>query len=209
MATHTRARTNGRPRRSDVGHAGMYSFVVSLCVCLRVCVCVCVTQHLQDMEDETTAHEGCHLTADMRVRRVAGRVYVSMHQQMVFQMLPQVSQTPLAHTHTHTQTHTCTHTEVEACAAKVCTGAKQSDDVRNTVCVSVCVCLQLLNGHHVPHLLNMSHIINHVSFGPHYPGQVNPLDGFERILDTNLASFKYFLKVSHTHTHMLTHIQTS
>lgn len=57
------------------------------------------------------------------------------------------------------------------------------------------MCSQLLGGHHVPHLLNMSHVIHHVSFGPYYPGQVNPLDGYKRILDTNFASFKYFLKV--------------
>ncbi len=54
---------------------------------------------------------------------------------------------------------------------------------------------QLLQGHHIPQVLNMSHVIHHVAFGPDFPGQVRPLDGFSRILDTNFASFKYFLKV--------------
>lgn len=99
-------------------------------------------KHLTEMEEESQAHEGCHLSASMKVKRVAGRVHISVHQQMVFQMLP-----------------------------------------------------QLLAGHSIPHLLNMSHVVHHVAFGPDFPGQVRPLDGFTRILDTNFASFKYFLKV--------------
>ncbi|EIE27037.1 DUF1692-domain-containing protein [Coccomyxa subellipsoidea C-169] len=43
--------------------------------------------------------------------------------------------------------------------------------------------------------INSSHIIHRVSFGPTFPGQVNPLDGAERILDKESGTFKYFLKV--------------
>ncbi|BDA44520.1 Endoplasmic reticulum-Golgi intermediate compartment protein [Coccomyxa sp. Obi] len=43
--------------------------------------------------------------------------------------------------------------------------------------------------------INSSHIIHRVSFGPTYPGQVNPLDGAERILQKESGTFKYFLKV--------------
>mmetsp|Transcript_18189 Transcript_18189/g.31162 ORF Transcript_18189/g.31162 Transcript_18189/m.31162 type:complete len:340 (+) Transcript_18189:14-1033(+) len=99
-------------------------------------------KHLADMEAEADSHEGCHMIAKLKLNRVAGRVHISAHDNMVFQMLP-----------------------------------------------------QLLSGHHLPTLLNISHTIHHVSFGPFYPGQVNPLNGYTRILDTSFASFKYFLKV--------------
>lgn len=105
-------------------------------------------KHLVEMEDEEKGHEGCHLSGSMLVKRVAGRVHISVHQQMVFQLLP-----------------------------------------------------QLLGGHHVPVVLNMSHVIHRFSFGPPYPGLVNPLDGYSRIVDTNFANFKYFLKVVPTEYH--------
>lgn len=55
---------------------------------------------------------------------------------------------------------------------------------------------QMLTGHVVPRLVNMTHIIHKVAFGPEYPGQVNPLDGFKRILTGHdLRAYKYFLKV--------------
>lgn len=42
----------------------------------------------------------------------------------------------------------------------------------------------------------MTHHINEVSFGPHYPGRVNPLDGYQRTVKGPIfQSFKYFLKV--------------
>ncbi len=42
----------------------------------------------------------------------------------------------------------------------------------------------------------MSHHVHEVSFGPRYPGLVNPLDGFQRIVQgTNYLNFKYFVKV--------------
>ncbi len=47
----------------------------------------------------------------------------------------------------------------------------------------------------LPQVLNMSHIIRHLGFGPHYPGQSNPLDGYVRIVDRRPHSYKYFLKV--------------
>lgn len=47
----------------------------------------------------------------------------------------------------------------------------------------------------MPRLLNISHVIHHVSFGPHYPGLVNPLDGFVRTVGKIPQTFKYFLKV--------------
>lgn len=61
--------------------------------------------------------------------------------------------------------------------------------------------LQMLTGHVLPRLTNMSHIIHKVSFGPEYPGQVNPLDGFKRVngLDDTPHAYKYFLKVRPQH----------
>lgn len=44
-------------------------------------------------------------------------------------------------------------------------------------------------------LRNMSHNIKHLSFGPAFPGLVNPLDNFDRILTEDLEAFKYYLKV--------------
>ena len=56
---------------------------------------------------------------------------------------------------------------------------------------------QLLGNHHVPKVLNMSHQVYELSFGPHFPGLVNPLDGFQRIVTakSGFQAFKYFIKV--------------
>lgn len=47
--------------------------------------------------------------------------------------------------------------------------------------------------------VNVSHAIHELGFGREYPGQFNPLDGFNRILDGSHSkhggTFKYFLKV--------------
>ena len=48
-------------------------------------------QHLAEMEDEADHHEGCHLAGTLLVKRVAGRLHIGVHQQLVFQLLPQVS----------------------------------------------------------------------------------------------------------------------
>ena len=42
------------------------------------------------MEDEEGHHEGCRMSGTMTVKRVAGRIHISVHQHMVFQLLPQV-----------------------------------------------------------------------------------------------------------------------
>ncbi|GBG75102.1 hypothetical protein CBR_g19615 [Chara braunii] len=50
-------------------------------------------------------------------------------------------------------------------------------------------------------MINVSHHIHKVSFGPEFPGIVNPLDGFVRMLDgrgnppMDSGTFKYFLKI--------------
>lgn len=106
-------------------------------------------KHLTEMEDEEGHHEGCRLTGFMVVRRVAGKIHMSVHQHMVFQLLP-----------------------------------------------------QLLGDHHIPKILNMSHHIHELSFGPHFPGLVNPLDGFERVVKgPTFQDFKYFIKVVPTEYH--------
>jgi len=38
--------------------------------------------------------------------------------------------------------------------------------------------------------INVSHIIHHVAFGDPFPGRVNPLDGFKRIVDVDSGTFK-------------------
>jgi hypothetical protein len=100
-------------------------------------------KHLTEMEDEEGHHEGCRLKGNMVVKRVAGRIHLSVHQHQIFMMMP-----------------------------------------------------QLLGNHHIPRVLNMTHHIHEVSFGPHYPGMVNPLDGFERVVSgKQYEAFKYFIKV--------------
>ncbi|KAJ7556838.1 hypothetical protein O6H91_05G100600 [Diphasiastrum complanatum] len=42
---------------------------------------------------------------------------------------------------------------------------------------------------------NVSHKINELSFGAHFPGVVNPLDGVERIQYTSNGMYQYFIKV--------------
>ncbi|KAG1664119.1 hypothetical protein FOA52_011942 [Chlamydomonas sp. UWO 241] len=56
---------------------------------------------------------------------------------------------------------------------------------------------QLLGEHHVPKATNMSHTVHEVSFGAHFPGLVNPLDGFDRVVTSGEApkTYKYFVKV--------------
>ncbi|KAI8477518.1 MAG: endoplasmic reticulum vesicle transporter-domain-containing protein [Monoraphidium minutum] len=101
-------------------------------------------QHMNDMEAEIGAHEGCRLSGDVTVRRVAGRLHFAVHQQSFVDLLP-----------------------------------------------------QMLTGHVLPRLRNMSHTINRVTFGPSFPGQVNPLDGTERIeaADSGGHAFKYYIKI--------------
>jgi hypothetical protein len=41
----------------------------------------------------------------------------------------------------------------------------------------------------------MTHSIKHLGFGPYYPGQLNPLDGYVRTVKKKPYAFKYFLKV--------------
>jgi len=45
------------------------------------------------------------------------------------------------------------------------------------------------------HFYNVSHVIHHLSFGVHYPGQINPLDDSQSILSTGSGVFQYFIKV--------------
>lgn len=42
---------------------------------------------------------------------------------------------------------------------------------------------------------NVSHTINELSFGPHFPGVVNPLDKTVRIQTTSSGMYQYFIKV--------------
>ncbi|KAF5827572.1 endoplasmic reticulum vesicle transporter-domain-containing protein [Dunaliella salina] len=105
-------------------------------------------KHLADVEQEVGRHEGCRLSGTVKVKRVAGRILISTHKLMVFQLFP-----------------------------------------------------QLLGEHRVPLVNNMSHSIHHLSFGPAFPGLVNPLDHLQRILKDQLLSFKYFLKVVPTEHH--------
>ncbi|KAL5731623.1 hypothetical protein ACHQM5_004333 [Ranunculus cassubicifolius] len=43
--------------------------------------------------------------------------------------------------------------------------------------------------------VNVSHMINDLSFGPKYPGIHNPLDGTNRILRGPSGTFKYYIKI--------------
>jgi hypothetical protein len=45
------------------------------------------------------------------------------------------------------------------------------------------------------HAFNSSHTINYLTFGKHYPGVVNPLDGTTHIIEHGTAHFQYFIKV--------------
>ncbi|CAN1853731.1 Endoplasmic reticulum-Golgi intermediate compartment protein 3 [Linum perenne] len=46
-----------------------------------------------------------------------------------------------------------------------------------------------------PKHVNVSHIINNLSFGPNYPGIHNPLDETERIIHDTSGIFKYYIKI--------------
>ncbi|GMH42923.1 hypothetical protein BSKO_10845 [Bryopsis sp. KO-2023] len=43
--------------------------------------------------------------------------------------------------------------------------------------------------------VNVAHTIHQLSFGPQFPGQVNPLDGLSHVNDQWTGTYKYFLKV--------------
>lgn len=50
--------------------------------------------------------------------------------------------------------------------------------------------------HHLDHsAFNFSHQINELSFGPHYPNLLNPLDKTTDITDKNFHKFQYYLSV--------------
>lgn len=48
------------------------------------------TQHVVEMEDEDKHHEGCRVSGTMVVKRVQGKIHISVHQNMIFMMMPQV-----------------------------------------------------------------------------------------------------------------------
>ncbi|KAJ1942884.1 hypothetical protein EC988_006374 [Linderina pennispora] len=55
-------------------------------------------------------------------------------------------------------------------------------------------------GAHVPHsMLNFTHHIDELSFGPFYPSLVNPLDDTMHLATEHFAGFKYFISVVPTH----------
>lgn len=43
--------------------------------------------------------------------------------------------------------------------------------------------------------INMTHHITQLRFGQQFPGRVNALDGFDRIIDHDYGTFKYFLTI--------------
>lgn len=45
-----------------------------------------------------------------------------------------------------------------------------------------------------PHY-NLTHVINHLSFGENYPGQVNPLDGHYVYAEQSEMAFQYYIKI--------------
>eukprot|EP00285_Hemiselmis_virescens_P018492 CAMPEP_0173406404 /NCGR_PEP_ID=MMETSP1356-20130122/64523_1 /TAXON_ID=77927 ORGANISM="Hemiselmis virescens, Strain PCC157" /NCGR_SAMPLE_ID=MMETSP1356 /ASSEMBLY_ACC=CAM_ASM_000847 /LENGTH=180 /DNA_ID=CAMNT_0014367389 /DNA_START=8 /DNA_END=546 /DNA_ORIENTATION=+ len=57
---------------------------------------------------------------------------------------------------------------------------------------------------------NVSHRINHLSFGKVYPGRANPLDLATSITNDRAAMYQYFVKVVPTKYHYLnrTHVDT-
>ena len=56
--------------------------------------------------------------------------------------------------------------------------------------------MQLLGRHKIPDLHNTSHVIHKFSFGPHFEGMENPLDGMERLVNKDeYLSHKYYMKV--------------
>lgn len=51
-------------------------------------------------------------------------------------------------------------------------------------------------GHHLDHAsFNFSHQINELSFGPHYPNLLNPLDKTSDITDRNFFKFQYYISI--------------
>uniref|UniRef100_A0A7S0LUE1 Endoplasmic reticulum vesicle transporter C-terminal domain-containing protein n=1 Tax=Cryptomonas curvata TaxID=233186 RepID=A0A7S0LUE1_9CRYP len=42
---------------------------------------------------------------------------------------------------------------------------------------------------------NVSHVINHLSFGKKFPGRINPLDGLSRFTEFKSGMYQYFIKV--------------
>jgi hypothetical protein len=124
----------------------------------------------------------CQCCMRLTLRYVAAACLCERQASMLLVFL-HVAVTPLIRLSSRCQ-HSCTRTN-SATVASVCPHA---------YCFMF---VQMLTGHVLPRLTNMSHIIHKVSFGPEYPGQVNPLDGFKRINGPNDAphAYKYYLKV--------------
>jgi hypothetical protein len=123
---------------------------------------------MREMQDAIIAHEGCQLYGSLPVPRVAGNFHLSVNAQS-FHIMRQV------------RAHVAPH------AARRRARASDSRHVDGPVSQVQATSPQL----------NISHVIHTLSFGPGFPGVINPLEGFVRTTgQVDLSgTYKYFLKV--------------
>mmetsp|Transcript_32223 Transcript_32223/g.91398 ORF Transcript_32223/g.91398 Transcript_32223/m.91398 type:complete len:368 (+) Transcript_32223:484-1587(+) len=134
-------------------------------------------QAKQDQEAIDKAMEdmqGCNIYGHLDVMRVAGNFHISVHSDNFFHM--KNTQREILDAIRRFQ-HSMEHGGI--------------------------VNLNSLQVVHDTTRINVSHYIHEMRFGPEYPGKVNPLDGFRRLVDHDSGTFKYFLKVVPTEYHPL------
>uniref|UniRef100_A0A061RHV7 Endoplasmic reticulum-golgi intermediate compartment protein 3-like n=1 Tax=Tetraselmis sp. GSL018 TaxID=582737 RepID=A0A061RHV7_9CHLO len=118
--------------------------------------------------------EGCNIFGYLDVMRVSGSFHIGMHSQTFIHLR---------------QTQRNIIDAIRRFRQALETGRSATNNVLEIV--------------HDTTLINVSHYIHELRFGPNFPGRVNPLDGFERVVDHDSGAFKYFLKVVPTEYHFL------
>mmetsp|Transcript_39267 Transcript_39267/g.100321 ORF Transcript_39267/g.100321 Transcript_39267/m.100321 type:complete len:362 (-) Transcript_39267:79-1164(-) len=121
----------------------------------------------QDTIEKALANlEGCNIFGHLDVKRVAGNFHISVQSNSFMNMKQ-------------------TQREILEAIQRFQRAVEKGGQPHNRVLEVV----------HDTTRINVSHYIHEMRFGPEYPGKINPLDGFERIVDHDSGTFKYFLKV--------------
>lgn len=124
-------------------------------------------QLVDDLERALNSHEGCNLYAIMQVRRVAGSFVVSIHIEDFFGLPENMAR-------------------LKAALSRRASSHQQQEAHPETGSLDVELDATRIN---------VSHVINDVTFGPPYPGMQRPLQGVSRVTDESGGVYRYYLKV--------------
>jgi hypothetical protein len=122
---------------------------------------------VQQLRQALQNGEGCNVAGYLEVERVSGNFHVSTHSHS-FHVLEAVLQVSASSNPTSSRHHLFRRAHAEI-----------AGNEKLWLRPVVWRCFVLQNNHAS---LNVSHIVHSLSFGPPFPGVVNPLDNSERML---------------------------